>query len=245
LFCLLVSARSFQIAARRPALTQLRAGVLLSIVRSRFSLLLQFAFLAVNAVGILLATIYNASTPDLYPNNSHHKLGWVVTWIVVAQFVTGVVTAYAGRLERKKGPAYVPVSSAAMAAHHRWQGLRSPRTDRFSSDSGQGTERNTESLRSQSISSSPAEDQLPSPVEHAEEGNVVERQGLLRGSRVDQFLRKRIPGMLPSRVLRTGQFLYDVVDRVILLLGFAALTSGIVTYIGLFVSAPARVALPR
>jgi hypothetical protein len=211
---------------------------MLSIARSRYSLLVQFAFLAVNSVGLLLATIYNASTPDLYPNNAHHKLGWVVTWMVVAQFVMGIITAYTGRQTKKSEPAYVPVSRDAMREHHRWQGLRSPQAGRFSNDSGQGTERNTESLRSQSISSSSGDDQLPSPLERveAEEPRVVERQGLLGGSRVDQFLRKRIPGLLSSRVLRAGQFLYDVVDRVILLLGFAALSSGIVTYGGLFVS---------
>lgn len=212
---------------------------------------MQFVFLAVNAIGILLATIYNASTPDLYPNNAHHTLGWVVTWIMVAQIVMGVITIYTGRQEKK--PTYLPVSSEAMAEHHRWQGLRSPQAGRFSNDSGQGTERNTESLRSQSISSSGAsEDQLPSPLQRPTAGESnVERQGLLRGTKVDQFLSKRIPGMLSSRVLRVGQFLYDVVDRTILLVGFAALTSGIVTYSGLFVSnsrwfyaPPSRVALP-
>lgn len=212
----------------------LPVGVLLSIARYRFALLVQFIFLAVNAIGILLATIYNASTPDLYPNNAHHKLGWVVTWIMVAQIVMGVITIYTGRQERE--PKYLPVSSEAMAEHHRWQGLRSPQAGRFSNDSGQGTERNTESLRSQSISSSGAsEDLLPSPLERPGAGESnVEDQGLLRGTKVDQFLSKRIPGMLSSRVLRVGQFLYDVVDRTILLVGFAALTSGIVTYSGLF-----------
>ena len=211
-------------------------GVLLSIARSRCALLGQFVFLAINAVGILLATIYNANTPDLYPNNAHHKLGWVVTWIVVAQIVMGIITVYAGRQEPK--PNYLPVSSEAMAEHHRWHGLRSPLAGRFSNDSGQGTERNTESLRSHSISSSGAgEEQLPSPLERprVEESNI-ERQGLLRLTKVDQFLSKRIPGMLSSRILRVGQFLYDVVDRTILLVGFAALMTGIVTYGGLFVS---------
>jgi hypothetical protein len=210
---------------------------MLSIARSRFSPLVQFFFLALNATGILLATIYNASTPDLYPNNAHHTLGWVVTWIVSAQLVMGVISVYAGGLDKRR--AFIPVSTEAIAQHHRWQGIRSPQEGRFSDDSGQGTERNTESLRSHSISSSP--DQLPSPLERSEEGNVAERQGLLlRRGRVDQFLRKRIPGLVSSRVLRAGQFLYDVVDRVILLLGFAALTTGIVTYGGLFVSRTSR-----
>lgn len=206
---------------------------MLSIARSRFSLFVQFAFLAVNATGILLATIYNASTPDLYPNNAHHKLGWVVTWIVIAQLVMGVISIYAGRLDKSR--TYTPVLTEAIAEHRRWQNIRSPQPDAFSDDSGHGTARNSESHRSNSISST-SEDQLHSPLDHPEEGNVVERQGLLRGSKVDQFLRARIPEILSSRVLRTGQFLYNVVDRVILILGFAAVTTGIVTYGGLFVS---------
>lgn len=221
-------------------------GVLLSIARSRLSLLIQFAFLAVNGVGLLLVTIYNASTPDLYPNNAHHKLGWVVTWILVAQFAMGIITAYTGRQAKQQSPAYNPVSTEAMREHHRWQGLRSPQAGRFSNDSGQGTERNTASLRSQSISSASGDDQMPSPREHHDEGaGEVERQGLLGGTRVDQFLSKRIPGMLSSRVLRFGQLLYDVVDRVILMLGFAALSTGIVTYGGLFVSFPLPASFSR
>jgi len=47
---------------------------MLSIARSRYTLVVQLAFLAVNALGVILVTIYNASTPDFYPNNAHHKL---------------------------------------------------------------------------------------------------------------------------------------------------------------------------
>lgn len=165
-----------------------------------------------------------------------------MTWIVVAQMSMAVISSYTDRQE-KSVPEYLPVSSEAMAQHHRWQGLRSPQAGRFSNDSGQGTERNTESLRSQSISSAAGDSQLPSPVERLEEDNVevVESQGLLlRGTRVDGFLRSKIPGLVSSRVLRAVQLLFDVVDRIILLLGFTVLTSGIVTYGGLFVSGFSR-----
>jgi hypothetical protein len=172
----------------------------------------------------------------MYPNNAHHKLGWILTWVVSAQIVMGVISAYAGRQDGKRDVrrAFIPVSAAAMEQHQRMQ---SPgEMHRFSNDSGQGTEPNTESLRSQSISSR-GEDELPQLRQAPDEDdNDVEKQGLMHGSRVDKYLSKRIPGLLSSKVLRIFQFFYDVVDRLILILGFAALATGIITYGGLFVS---------
>jgi hypothetical protein len=208
---------------------------MLSITRSRYSLPVQFFFLALNAVGVVLITIYNASTPDMYPNNAHHKLGWILTLVVSAQFVMGVISAYTGRQDGKRD-AFIPVSTEAMEEHQRIHNLRLAETYRFSNDSGQGTELNTESLRSQSISSR-GEDELPEARQaHEEDDNDVEKQGLMHGSRVDKYLSKRIPGLLSRKVLRFLQFCYDVVDRLILILGFAALATGIITYGGLFVS---------
>jgi hypothetical protein len=75
--------------------------------------------------------------------------------------------------------------------------------------------------------------------EHEEE-EQDEKHGLMHGSKVDRFLSRKIPGLLSSRVLKVFGFFYDVVDRVILILGFVALTTGMVTYGGLFVSYPAK-----
>ncbi|KAI5289930.1 hypothetical protein KEM54_002853, partial [Ascosphaera aggregata] len=55
-------------------------GVMLSIAKSKHTLPVQFIFLVFNAFGVLLSVIYNASTPDLYENNAHHKMGWIATW---------------------------------------------------------------------------------------------------------------------------------------------------------------------
>jgi Domain of unknown function (DUF2427) len=212
---------------------------MLSISRSRYSLPVQFVFLALNAIGVLLITIYNASTPDMYPNNAHHKLGWILTWVMSAQIVMGVISAYTGRRDgkREERAAFIPVSAAAMEQHQRMHSPQVPDMYRLSNDSGQGTEPNTESLRSQSISSRDG-DELPEARQMPEEedNNDVEKQLLMRGSRVDKYLSKRIPGLLSSKVLRTFQFSYDVVDRLILILGFVALATGIITYGGLFVS---------
>jgi hypothetical protein len=214
---------------------------MLSIARSRYTLLVQFVFLALNAAGIMLATIYNASTPDMYPNNSHHKLGWVLTWVVGAQVLIGLISAYTGRQDKERA-GFIPVSSEAMAEHQRMQDLGFAETYRFSNDSGQGTEPNTESLRSHSISSAGDEErQLPVARDRDQDEYLgSEKRGLLKGSRVDQFLSNKIPGLLSARVLRVFQFFYDVVDRLILILAFVAVTTGFVTYGGLFVSSRPR-----
>ncbi|KAE9369615.1 integral membrane protein-like protein [Stipitochalara longipes BDJ] len=210
-------------------------GVMLSISRSRYNLLVQFVFLVVNGAGVLLVTLYNASTPDLYPNNAHHKLGWILTWVTGAQAVIGVISAYTGR-KNDRG-AFIPVSTANIEQHQRIHDLSQAQLYRFSNDSGQGTEPNTESLRSQSISSTSSDDQLPDVRRQHEEEDHDEKHGLMSGSKVDKFLSKKIPGLLSSRVLRIFQFFYAVVDRVILILGFVALTTGIVTYGGFFMGA--------
>lgn len=151
----------------------------------------------------------------------------------------GVLSAYSGRHSAPRS-GFIPVSTAALEEHRRLHNDRLAEPYRFSNDSGQGTEPNTESLRSQSISSA-SEDDLRIPElrqQQEDEEGEEEKHGLLRGSRVDQFLSKKIPGLLSSRVLRFFQFLYDVVDRLILILGFVALTTGFVTYGGLFVCIP-------
>jgi hypothetical protein len=192
-------------------------------------------FLAVNGAGVLLVTLYNASTPDLYPNNAHHKLGWVLTWVASAQVVIGVISAYTRRKDDRRS--FVPVSTENIERH---QALNQAQIYRFSNDSGHGTDPNTESLRSQSISSNNSDDQLPDVRREHEEDDQDEKHGLMHGSKVDRFLTRKIPGLLSSRVLKVFGFCYNVVDRVILILGFVALTTGIVTYSGLFVSQLSR-----
>jgi hypothetical protein len=210
-----------------------------SISRSRYSLPVQFLFLATNAVGVLLVTIYNASTPDLYPNNAHHKIGWILTWVMSAQVLMGVISAYTGRKgsdQDEERAAFIPISTEAMAEHQRMHNLRLGEAYRFSNDSGQGTEPNTESLRSQSVSSQGSDHQLPDARQYNEEEEHEEKAGLMRCSKLDQFLSRKVPGLLSTRVLRVFQFLYNVVDRLIFLLGFLGLATGFITYGDFFVS---------
>ncbi|CZR57527.1 related to YTP1 [Phialocephala subalpina] len=203
-------------------------SVMISIARSRYTLPVQFLFLITNGIGVFLITIYNASTPDLYPNNAHHKLGWILTWIISAQVVLGIISAYTNRNDDH---GFMPISTEAMAEHQRRHDLRRAETYRFSNDSGQGTEPNTESLRSQSISSTHSD--LPDTHKHEDE-EEEEEKGLMHGSKVDKFLKSRIPGLLSSRVLKAFRFAYNAVDRLILILGFVGFTTGIISYGGFF-----------
>lgn len=143
-----------------------------SLARSRYTLPTQVAFAAANALGVLLSTIYNAATPDLYPGNAHHRIGWVATWVVGAQLLVSLLGRVAGAFGTRRkpsGPArpmgdemrsFLPaVSTANMAEHlrrhnHEGRDRSKPPSSptaaagyRLSNDSGQGTEPNTESLQ--------------------------------------------------------------------------------------------------
>jgi len=211
-------------------------SVMFSISRSRFSLPSQFVFLAVNVIGVLLASIYNASTPDLYPNNAHHKLGWVLTWVMGAQLVMGVIHSYA-RKARSTSAGFTPISAEAITEHQRIHSMRQAQIYRLSNDSGQGTEPNTESLRSSSLASTDSVDNLPElQLQTEDEDEFEEKHGLMHGTAVDTYLTNKIPALISSRLTRVLEFPYNAIDRLVLILGFVAIASGIVTYGGFFVS---------
>lgn len=222
-----------------------------SIARSRYTLPTQFTFLATNALGVLLSTIYNAKTPDLYPNNAHHKLGWLVTWVLSAQAVVGLVGRVAGAFNKSHGEdarahaterrSFIPISEAAMDEHHRFHSGQYSPLCRTSNDSGQGTELNTESLRSHSVSSTPGA--LASPVgemarkEFVEDEDDIEADSpaLPRCGAVHN-LATRIGSKMSSRAWKVMVFVYNLVDRTSMLLGFITLATGIVTFARFFVS---------
>jgi hypothetical protein len=226
---------------------------MLSLAHSRYTLAAQFAFAAANGAGLLLGTVYNASTPDLYPSNAHHKLGWIVTWVVGTQAVIGLLARVAGVFSPNSGltgrsherQSFIPVSTEAMAEHE----SRFSRDYRFSNDSGQGTERRTESLRSHSSSSGTESPPIPmrdvllrkeyeAPHDdHDHNDNDFETHipKALGSGAAGSALRK-VTGMISSKVWRGFIFAYNFVDRTILILGFIAICTGVITYGRFFVS---------
>ncbi|KAK3376010.1 hypothetical protein B0T24DRAFT_213445 [Lasiosphaeria ovina] len=223
----------------------LPVGVMFSLARSRLALLVQCAFLATHAGGLLLGTIYNASTPDLYPNNAHHKIGWIATWTVGAQVVIGLLARVAGVLRRRSSnssraderQSFIPVSTEAIAEHE----SRFPENYRFSNDSGQGTELGSEAIRGHSVSSGTDSPAIPlqdvglrdankdfnvsGGDEDSEEGlTMLPRHGVVRS------MVQKAAGMVSSRFWKFLIFAYNFIDSTILVFGSIALATGWITF---------------
>ncbi|KAI1808675.1 hypothetical protein F4811DRAFT_559066 [Daldinia bambusicola] len=220
----------------------LPTAVMFSIARSRYTLPVQFLFLVTNALGVVLGITYNANTPDLYPNNAHHKLGWIVTWVVSAQVFISLVGRVAGVMgskgtegvSKEEEQAFIPVSTEAMAEHQRINGRMYSHPYRHSNDSGQGTEPGTESLRSNSVSTAVGQE---SPIEMSDrrihyddlEDIHFKPAEVLGSNKANSFIAK-FAGKISTRAWKVLMFAYNFVDRTILILGYIALCTGVVTF---------------
>lgn len=213
----------------------LPAAVMLSIARSRLALPSQFLFMVVNAFGLLLGIIYNSQTPDLYANNAHGKIGWVITWVVSAQSILALIFAYAGRGKSNQSSfeeaMFLPVATEEPENFY----PSGPRHEyRWSRDSGQGTEPASSIHSPGSPCESPAEyDGFEKPEEDLPTRSSG-WQGRLHNNFVNRFLWNFVPEILSNRALRISNGVYNVIDRIILPFGFVALLSGAVTYGGIF-----------
>jgi hypothetical protein len=220
-------------------------GVMLQIARSRLGLPVQFAFLALNAVGVLFASIYKNKTPDLYAHNAHNTIGWLLTWVVIAQTCLALVSTYTSvRQSEGSGDqvSFLPISSDA-PAEHQFHDIGHGSGYRFSNDSGHGTDRNTESSRSQSSSSMDQDERGMDRVRQKyepddENARSVELDSHKRGSWLSNLdgVLSQLPSYLSSRTIRLFSFVEAVITRTVLILGFVGITTGLITYGGLFVS---------
>lgn len=210
---------------------------MLSVARSRFTIPSQFLFLALQAVTLLTAVVYDAKTPDLYENNAHYKLRWPLFFISAVWLFLGLVNFYADRT-KATGEASQPLSAAVMARYQRLQQPSEP--PRLSHDSGQGTERNSSSLYGHSRSSSAESDPLASPYHDEDLGHVDdiddEKPNFLQSSRVDRLMSRFVPRVAAGRSLKAVRFFYVLIERTILLLGFVLVLMGTATIGGIAVS---------
>lgn len=223
-------------------LTLLRvAAVMFSIARSRYTLALQFAFTIFNALGVVVGLSYNANTPDLYPNNAHHKLGWIVTWITAAQALVCLVGRVAGVLAKQDSrneeqQAFIPVSTQAMAEHQRMNDSVFAHRYRRSDESGG----HSDSQRSGSISTmvgqeSPTEDRRG----HFDDLDDLELKPAEMESQwrpKPNTLVAKVAAKISTRAWKVLLLAYNVIDRTILILGFVTMCTGVITYGRFFVS---------
>lgn len=213
----------------------LPVSIMLTISRSKFRLPVQFSFLVLNAIGVFANIMYNANTPDLYPGNAHHSLGWVVTWIVGVQMILALLNAYAASGDENKGAEeeYRPLNAEEMQSG--WVAGDDnyvKEQERDSDDSGEGT-----SLRSSSSITLTGDHENQDPLH-----DVPLNRAQDSGSR---FTSKYLPGSfwtkfddmastLSGRTLRILDISENVLVRIIMPLGYATFLAGIATYGGLF-----------
>jgi hypothetical protein len=233
--CRLVSLRYSEL--RKVELTGAIA-VMLSIARSRFTLLSQLAFLATNAFALVLGVAYKHNTPGLYANNAHGKTGWIITWIASAWVFMRVIQMYTGPEFREDEPHTMTAANMA-----RYQLVHDEVEDpaRYSNDSGQGTERNSSSLFSHSRSPSvESENQqfIGQDGPHTEEDansfdDPSEKRGLLRNTSVDRFFSRNVGRFVAGRTLKVIRSVYVVFERTLLVQGLVAILTGTVVLGGI------------
>ncbi|KAI5204809.1 hypothetical protein E4T39_03445 [Aureobasidium subglaciale] len=200
-------------------------AVVFSIARSRFTLPTQFAFLAVNALGLFTSIVYDAKTPDLYPNNAHHKMGWAVTCIAVVWFLMTFGNLYMARTEKAERRHAMTTDNIAQydrLQEHRWSGDSSHDSATLCSGS--------RSPSSDSISLHKFED----PGDDEEENVGSEEQGFIQRNKVDRFLSRKIPRISFGRALTAFRTVHTLIERCMPVLGFVGLISGGVVSGGLY-----------
>lgn len=218
----------------------LPTAVMLSLARSRYTLVAQFMFLATHYLGLTIGIVYNTNTPDLYPNNSHHKIGWIVTVIMsVHVFLSLADKATGGAWHQSATRSYqelrnfIPVTRSALDTHQMLNALSYRQANRSSYDSGHGTDRATDSLRSNSISMMTDQGAVsPNENRRSLEGDSFEDEPLSHQpyhSRRDRYSFK-LPLLSLARGTVVFRVWYNIVDRIILPFGFVTFCTGIVTF---------------
>ncbi|KAM0490679.1 hypothetical protein ACHAP8_011297 [Fusarium lateritium] len=211
-------------------------AVMLSLARSRFTLPAQFVFLASNTLGVFLGVVYNTQTPDLYPGDAHHKIGWVVTWVICAQVLVSAVGHIAGTLQGNGGNGsrneehhFLPVPNPESELPFN-SGYHDDSPYRIFDVTGRGTEPDSPSLQSDSVSTLNG---MGSPLQHPgkeyEDDQDSEAPSL--SSTVTQgTLARHVSKVATSRVWKYLNIGRKVVDRIILPFGSIAIATGIATF---------------
>jgi len=208
-----------------------------SISRSKLALPVQLAFLVLNGLGVVCGTVYNISTPDLYKGNAHHKIGWIATWVFTAHVVMSLLFFYAGRNKQETITSSERATFLPPSLHSMNQPYHKPS---WSGDSGHGTEppSPTSTSRTRSLDRDytfdKPEQEEPEDMQDIPIQPVRRRPSWFRNTKIDKYLSRCLPQIASQQAIKIAELAYEMIDRTILILGFIALTSGIVTYAGIF-----------
>ncbi|KAF3906309.1 hypothetical protein ABW20_dc0103321 [Dactylellina cionopaga] len=204
----------------------LPVSIIFAVAKSNLHIPAQFVFLAINGLAIFLSFIYNAQTPDLYPANAHHRMGWVAVAILIAQTVVGIVFSVA---KSKDAPISKEESSSLMAAAQmRYQRMEAhQRQGSWNSDSAHGG--SDQSSRSSSI-----EEESPYNSTH-EEGDNLEPNTVEEENRFEKLAKQYVPRFtVPQKWAMVASVGYQISQRLLLIWSFMLIATGFSTYTGVF-----------
>lgn len=218
---------------------------MLSISKSRLAIPVQFAFFGLNTLGLAVGVIYDASTPDLYANNAHHKIGWIAFWVMAVQLLMGILLAFpnvksVGEGNEMESEAFLPISTDAIRHHNQENPMRSMHEYRWSRDSGHGTEPSSPLSEAGSPKMEAKDFDMPEldfpPTTPAIPERSAHSSPRPHFCGLDRLVPNKTPSMMNRRVMRVVNVLNEIILRTCLLLGFAAVATGAVTYGGIMVS---------
>ena len=221
---------------------------MLGVAQSSFHIPVQIAFVTMTTIGIVFAILYNSATPDFYENNAHHKIGWVIIWMLAAQVVSGMIRGVAR---------YVRGPSRVQELANDAEDMFMLGDDEFEDDDSEGIKPRTNFRRENSVSgnhtgaSTPREGLSSPSVQRSSENTLLDDRernfhtldtvpGPRNGqTKLEKYLGRKLQkqGWL-VRINRRGSFIakivHGVIGRPMLGLGFIQVCTGIVTATGIF-----------
>jgi len=232
---------------------------MLGVAQSTFHIPVQIAFLTLTTIGVIFAIMYNSATPDFYQNNAHHKIGWVIVWMLVAQVASGMIRGVARYVNGDPRSRQLADQAEDMFMlgddidtdaeeddpNDENEIKRRPDFRRKSSDSGNGTGESTP--RGGSSSDEPS---TPFVIRRSSENTLLDDHERNfhtvdtisprnAESKMEKYLAKKLQkqGWL-NRISRRGAFIakvvHGVIGRPLFLLGFIQLCTGVATVTGIF-----------
>lgn len=211
-----------------------------SIARSKLTIPAQLSFLTINTLGVVTSIIYNAQTPDLYPNNVHHKIGWIATSVATAWFFMALPMIYC----KNTSSASHAMTAGNMAQYERLQ--TDDFTYRFSGDSGHGTDHSAtlagSHSRTPSSDSVPQHKLEPQSLMDEEAGPDFDQEEatddnafLTKQGRIEVLMTMKLSRFSPpDNVFAVIKVLYIFIERSIFILAFMSLLTGGITMSNLF-----------
>ncbi|KAI7181476.1 hypothetical protein KC343_g7889 [Hortaea werneckii] len=204
----------------------LPVAIMLSMAGSRYRLRAQVVFHGLNGLGILTGIVYDASTPDLYPHDSHRGMGWTVVSLAVVWTMLSIYTAYGNaRSIPALGREEFQTCQRRAAYRDYYHAVSRVCSTDFSREPPSPTNQQ------------PAEDAMngEDSYPHDDHGSEPDERRWLNKEhniRIQRFLSLRTDSALrTTAIVRISQV---VLEKLLLPLGFTTLTSGFIVCGGLF-----------